>query len=244
MHLDVAKITKKFGSKVILEQISLQVEPGTIVGLLGANGTGKTTLLRILATIYAPTDGEVRFDGVPLQRDQLAQRRRLHLIPDNPRNLAMQTVLEYVANAAVLYGQTLPTIEAKILPILERWQLTPLVDQHVALLSRGQNYKLALAALELADPELWLLDEPFASGMDPIGLTQLKRSLFAARDRGRIILFSTQLVDLAGSIANRIAVLEGAHLHAIGSLVELRTMASQDATSKLAQLLGELQEKP
>lgn len=242
MRLEVTGLCKSFWFREILQDIEFQLEPGEIVALIGANGVGKTTLLRVLACIYAPSRGRILCDGVPLTRRNLGLRRRLHMVPDHPQIRLPLTVMEHIANVGLLYGQSLEHIEERLLPLMTDWGIEGLAESWVGLPSRGQCYKICMAALELADPELWLLDEPFASGMDPAGLKRLKDCLLAARDRHRTILFTTQMIDLAEMLANRVAIMQETRMLAVDSIEAIRDRAHREKNEGLLQLLATLRE--
>ncbi len=179
MHISVAGLTKTYGRHRALDGISMEIEPGQIVAILGPNGAGKTTLLRVLATIAAPSAGEVRLDGELLRRDRIDLRRRLFFLPDTPYVL-YGTAIRHIGMVLRLYEADRPAIEERVLELLREFDLLPLADVRLGGLSRGELYKAALVALIAADPEVWLFDEPFASGMDPRGIAALRNQAKAA----------------------------------------------------------------
>jgi ABC-2 type transport system ATP-binding protein len=218
MTLRLDGITKSIGSTLVLDGVTAELPPGSIVALLGDNGAGKTTLLRCLATLWSPTTGDIYFDDQLLKRGRLDLRRRFMFLDDFPNPLAV-TPLESAAVCLTLWDAVRPGIEQRVLDLFD--EIGALSYAHTASgTSRGQRYKTALVCLMAVDSELWLLDEPFASGMDPTGLTCFKtQAAAAAQQRQRTIIYSTQLVEQACALSTHIAVLRK------GKLQLLRTDA-------------------
>jgi ABC-type multidrug transport system ATPase subunit len=226
MQITITNLAKRFGRVVALDDVSLSVAEGQIVAVLGANGAGKTTLLRTLAGIVAPAEGEIRYDGQLFRRDRLDLRRRFCFLPDFPEVFGYMTVLRHLGMVVRLYETDQAGIEEKILALLKEFDILPLVESPLGTLSRGQLYKAALVGLLTVDPEVWLLDEPFASGMDPPGIAAFRRHARAAATRGRTIIYTTQIVELAEQFSDRICVLEDGKLAAFDTIDHVRRAAA------------------
>ncbi len=186
--------------------MSADFPPGRITALLGANGAGKTTLLRCLSGLSSGDSGEVTLDGQRLETGRLDLRWRLMFLPDFPPALPGTDVLEHVAMHLNLWQADRPGVEDQVAAWLDQLHLAPHAGAHCETLSRGQRYKASLLALFAVDPELWLLDEPFASGMDAPGIGLFRREAQAAASRGRTIIYSTQIVELAAGFSDCIAI--------------------------------------
>lgn len=238
MRTQIDKVSKRFGRVWALEEISLELEPGQIVGVLGANGAGKTTLLNSLAGIVAPTSGRVLYDGEEFHRGKMELRKRLMYLPDFPLAFARMSVLQHVAMCARLFECPDPDPE-KVAQLLDQLSLLPLVGMPLSSMSRGQLYKSALAGLLVVDPELWIFDEPFASGMDPMGIAVFKREARSAAKRGRTIVFTTQILEIAEKFADRICVLDHGGLRLDRRMNETRPQAAEE---KLEELLLRLRD--
>src|SRR5437867_3402448 len=241
MRIELRGVLKSYGSTRALDHISLQIEPGQIVSLLGPNGAGKTTLIRCLAGIAAPDKGAVYFDEQEFRRDRLELRRRLHLLPDFPFHFWEQSVARNIAIVLRLFDADGNGAENRVLELLRDFDLLPLALRPVGSLSRGQAYKAALVAMLAADREVWLLDEPFASGMDPHGIDAFKRHARAAASRGRTILYSTQLLDVAERFSDRVCVIHRGEVRAFDTLDQLRQQAS-DKHNVLEEMFRQLRE--
>ncbi len=241
MKIEFRGVTKSYKSVRALDHLSLEIEPGQIVGLLGPNGAGKTTFIRCISGIAAPDKGAVYMDGQEFRRDRMDLRQRMYLLPDFPFHFFDQTVLRNIAITLRLYNADGEGAENRVLQLLKEFDMLPLALRPVHSLSRGQSYKAALVAMIAIDCDLWLLDEPFASGMDPLGIAAFKRHARAAADRGRTIIYSTQLLDVAERFADRVCVIHRGAIHAFDSLERLRDRAT-DKSNVLAELFQQLQE--
>ncbi len=242
MKIDLRGVLKSYRSVRALDRVSLQITPGQIVSLLGPNGAGKTTLLRCLAGIAALDQGAIYFDDEEFHRDSMELRRRLHILPDFPFLFWDQSILRNIAIILKLFNADGPGSEDKVLKLLGEFDLLPIALRPVNSLSRGQAYKTALVALLAVDPEVWLLDEPFASGMDPTGIEAFKRHARAAAARNRTILYSTQLLDVAERFSDRVCVIHRGEIRAFDTLTNLREKA-QDKDNVLEELFRQLREE-
>lgn len=243
MKIEFRGVVKSYNSFRALDRVSLQIDPGQIVSLLGPNGAGKTTLIRCLAGISPPDRGAVYLDEEEFRRDKLELRRRIHMLPDFPLLFWDQSVLRNISITLQLFDAEKNGAEDRVLELLREFDLLPLTLRPVNSLSRGQAYKTALVALIAADPEVWLLDEPFASGMDPHGIDAFKRYARAAAARGRTVLYSTQLLDIAERFSDRVCVIHKGEVRAFDSLSQLRERA-QDKDNVLEELFRQLRDGP
>lgn len=213
MDLWLNCISKRFPGITVFDEIKAEITSGTSVALLGSNGAGKTTLLRCLATLSSPDSGDIRLDGEILKRGRIDLRKRLMFLPDFPDLFNHTDPLAVIAMHLKLWDADRPGVEQQVADLMDRLQIASLCDIPVATFSRGQRYKTALAALAAVDPELWLLDEPFASGMDPQGIATFRHEAEeAVRKRGRTLIYSTQMVDLACGFSDKIAVISRGRL--------------------------------
>ncbi len=209
MNLELVKISKTYGKERVLEDASATLGPG-VVAVLGYNGAGKTTLLRMLATLAVPDTGHILLDGEVLVRSRLDQRRRFFFLEDFPKFPYTLSCIQCLSTYLRLWEVPLSAeLLARIMGWLEELHLIKSAHRPATELSRGEVYKLALVALLAINPELWLFDEPFASGMDPRGLTVFRREAAkAAKEGGRIVIYTTQMVDLACGFSDRVLTIK------------------------------------
>jgi ABC-type multidrug transport system ATPase subunit len=241
MRIELRQVLKTYRTVRALDHVTLQIEPGQIVSLLGPNGAGKTTLIRCLVGIAAPDKGGVYFDEEEFRRDRLDLRQRMYILPDFPFLFWDQSVIRNVAIILRLYEADGTEVENRVLELLREFDLLPLALRPVNSLSRGQAYKAGLVALLAADRETWLLDEPFASGMDPQGIDAFKRHAREAAARGRTIIYSTQILDVAERFSDRVCLIHKGEIRAFDTLDRLRERA-QDKDNVLQEMFRQLRE--
>jgi ABC-type multidrug transport system ATPase subunit len=194
--------------------------------------------------LVGPGDGQVFYDDEPFHRERLDLRRRLHLLPDFPFFFQDHTVLQHLGLVLRVYQKDGAGLEERVLDLLRDFDLLPLTHKRLPTLSRGQAYKAALVTLMAVDPELWLLDEPFASGMDPHGIDAFKVRTREAVRCGRTVIYTTQLLDLAERFADRVCILHEGAVRIFSTLDALRTQAS-GSTGALEQVFRQLRsERP
>jgi ABC-type multidrug transport system ATPase subunit len=242
MKIELQGVVKKFKSLRALDSVSLSIDPGQVLVLLGPNGAGKTTLLRCLAGIAAPDEGKLLYDGEMFLRERLDLRRRFLFLPDFPPVFDEWTPLQHLGMTLRLYGLNGDGTEERVIELLREFDLLPLANAPFGTLSRGQRYKAALVTLLSADREVWLLDEPFASGIDPHGINAFKRHAREAAARGRTIIYSTQILDAAERFSDRICVIHRGQIRAFTASAELRREYSAH-TSALDDIFNQLREK-
>jgi len=236
MHIELLGVTKSYGRTRALDKISATFKPGEIVAVIGGNGAGKSTLLRCLAGLAAPDEGSVFADDEKLTRDCLGVRRRIMFLPDFPQLFPFLSPLDNIGQQLLIHEADRPEVEHRVAALLLELDLLPLADVPTATLSRGQSYKTALAALLAVDPEVWLFDEPMASGMDPQGLALFRREARAAVQRGRTIVYSTQMIEVAERFSDRVMVLSEGQLRAFAPVVDLVTTSGQGLEELLVNL--------
>lgn len=235
MQASTHHLTKRFGQEVAIDDLSLDFEPGQIVAILGANGVGKTTLLRCMAGILVPTKGHVAYDGGRFSRDRLDMRRRFGFLADYPFMDSGMTVIQHVGMALRLYGADHDGVERDVVDLLRQFDLLHVSEGSVKQLSRGQWYKAALVALLAVNPELWLVDEPFASGMDPRGITAFRDRAEEAVSQGGTLIYSTQILDVAERFSDKVCILHEGKLMAFDSVegLQQRVRGNSDVLERI-----------
>jgi ABC-2 type transport system ATP-binding protein len=200
------RLTRRFGDRAVVDDVSFEVGRSEIVALLGPNGAGKTTILRMLGGLIAPTSGSVVVDGMQLTRATGATlRRRIGFLPEAPGLWDRLTVRENLAVYANLYK--LEAADSTIDGLLDLFELTAHQAARAAELSKGMRQKVAIARTLLHDPQVLLLDEP-TSGLDPQIARGVRRLLDDRRGQGCTILVSTHNLDEAERLADRVAVVQ------------------------------------
>jgi len=213
MEAKLVNVTKKYGSLRALDDVSMDFLPGKITCVVGLNGAGKTSLLRCLAGLTVPDQGAVTLGDEPLARERIDLRRRFYFLPDMPVLFDDQPVIRNLSRILHLYeADTRPDMSQRVSRLLEDLDMLALADKRADTLSRGQFYKVGLCALLALNPDLWILDEPFASGMDPQGISVFRRAAREAASTGKTVIYTTQLLDLAERFSDHICVLNAGKL--------------------------------
>ena len=208
MEICLRRIRKSFLDSVALDNIDLDVESGQLIAVVGTNGAGKSTLLKTIATLLTPSSGDLLIDGEVLTIRRVDLRRRLHFLDESPELLG--SVVNHICRVVHLYERDLNGLKDKIVQWLKEFELLGVA--HARGLSRGQKYKAAFVGLCAACPDLWLLDEPFAAGVDPLGISAIKRAINKAVGSGATVIYSTQIVDLAESFSDRVLVMNSGQI--------------------------------
>jgi len=217
--IEVSHLTKNFGSRTAVADVSFSVARGEVFGFLGPNGAGKTTTVRILGTLIAPTAGSAVVAGLPLEPAHAAEiRQRISIMPEAPGLYRRLTVTENLEFFARLYG--LPRREERIKQALAAVGLGDRAHDLAGSLSKGLRQRAALARSLLNDPAVMFLDEP-TSGLDPAAAHEVHGLITGLRDRGVTVFLTTHRLDEAERLCDRVAIIN-THLRIIGRPDELR----------------------
>jgi ABC-2 type transport system ATP-binding protein len=219
--LTATRLTRRFGDRLALDDVSFELRQGEILALLGPNGAGKTTTLRILAGLIAPTSGSVHIDGDVMTAKSGALRARIGLLTEAPGLWDRLSVRENLLTYARLYG--IRAAERAVDVALRTLDIESRADQVAAHLSKGLRQRVALARAIVHEPGIVLLDEP-TSGLDPESARDVRTLIVRLRDQGRAVLLSTHNLDEVERLANRIALLR-THLVALDTPIALRQYA-------------------
>ncbi|GAB5406017.1 MAG: ABC transporter ATP-binding protein [Aureliella sp.] len=234
MRVELQEMGKHFG----LKSISLAIERGQRLACVGTNGAGKSTLLRCLAGLYQPARGRVLLDDQPFDRRRHDLRLRLHYVPDNPPGHESQTVLGQIAEYLTAYQCASDERNRRVGELLKEFHLFDRRYYPLSQLSRGQRYKLSLVILIALDRELWLIDEPFASGIDGIGMDRFRQNVNDACQRGRTVIYTTQILEIAEAFSDQICILHNGEVAHMAAASEIK--GSADQRPGLLNILEEL----
>lgn len=225
-------LRKVYGQVVALEDLSLAVPRGEILALVGHNGAGKTTALRLLVGLLRPTAGRVAIAGHDVQREALAVKRIIAFLPDQPFLYEQLTVAETIGFIGGIYALPEARLRATAEELLALFELRPVLGRRVGQLSYGMRSRLALVTALLHEPQALLMDEPFF-GLDPQSLRVIKGFLTERARRGMTVLLSTHQLGVVEDLAHRVAVIGRGRLLACGTLAELRRSHGSDRLEDL-----------
>ena len=219
--LQIEHLTKTYGEKKAVDDLSLHILPGEIYGFIGHNGAGKTTTLKSVAGILRFDTGEIRIGGTSIRTDPLACKRKLAYIPDNPDLYDYMTGIQYLNFIANIFGVSAADRQVRIRELAERFELTNDLAQPIAAYSHGMKQKLAIISAWLHAPQLVVMDEPFV-GLDPKAAHLLKRMMRELCDRGGAIFFSTHVLEVAEKLCDKVAILRAGKLIRSGTMDEVK----------------------
>jgi len=225
--VDVRGVTKRFGDRAAVDDLSFTVPRGSIFGFIGPNGSGKTTTIRMIMNILLPDRGAIAVLG---ETDTRAARDRVAYLPEERGLYKRMTVRRLLAYYGTLKGGPVRKIEAAIDPWLERMGLSAYADQKVESLSKGMSQKVQFVATVIADPDLVILDEPF-SGLDPVNGEVLKEAVLDLRRREKTVIFSTHDMAMAEQLCDRICMVFKGKKVLDGTLEEIQRAHGEDAAA-------------
>ncbi|MDQ3690035.1 MAG: ATP-binding cassette domain-containing protein [Chloroflexota bacterium] len=218
MSLIVDSIFKRFGDVVALDGVSFSVEPGRIFGLLGANGAGKTTSMRIVLDILRADDGRVTWQGA---ENTTLPRRTWGYLPEERGLYPRMLVGEQLRFFAALYGVSDATARAETDDWLERFRIPDYRERKVEALSKGNQQKIQFIASILHDPDVLIMDEPF-SGLDPVNVRLLKEAFLEMKQRGKTLIFSTHQMDQVEELCESIAIVDRGRVVVSGAVRDVK----------------------
>jgi ABC-2 type transport system ATP-binding protein len=214
-------LTKRYGTFVAVDQISLHVPRGQLFGFLGPNGAGKTTTLRMIAGILRPTAGRIWLGDDDLLARPMQAKARLGFIPDRPFVYEKLTGGEFLRFVAGLYGQDGARVEQRIDQLLDVFELTTWKDELIEAYSHGMRQKLIISSALIHRPELIVVDEPMV-GLDQRAARLLKDIFRQFVGRGGTVLMSTHTLEVAEAMCDRIAIIQSGRIVAEGTIADLR----------------------
>ena len=219
--LQIQHLTKVYGEKKAVDDLSLHILPGEIYGFIGHNGAGNTTTLKAVAGILQFDAGEILIGGTSIKADPLACKREIAYIPDNPDLYDYMTGIKYLHFIADIFGVSADERLHRIRDYAARFELTDDLAQPIAAYSHGMKQKLAIIAAWLHQPRLILMDEPFV-GLDPKAAHLLKGMMREVCDQGGAIFFSTHVLEVAEKLCDKVAIIKGGRLIRSGTTEEVK----------------------
>ena len=219
--LQIQHLTKRFGDKVAVDDLSLHIAPGEIYGFIGHNGAGKTTTLRSVAGIQQFDEGEILIGGVSIKADPLACKRMMAYIPDNPDLYDYMTGIQFLNFIGDVFAVPADVRQSRIRDYAGRFELTDDLAQPISAYSHGMKQKLAIISAWLHQPRLILMDEPFV-GLDPKASHLLKEMMHEVCSDGGAIFFSTHVLEVAEKLCDKVAIIRRGALVRSGTMEEVK----------------------
>ena len=226
--LDIKNLTKTYGDKKAVDNLTLHIAPGEICGFIGHNGAGKTTTLKSVAGILHFDEGEITIGGRFVKTEPLECKRQIAYIPDNPDIYEFMTGIQYLNFIADIFGINEMKRKERIEKYAQLFELTDDLTAAVASYSHGMKQKLAVISAWIHNPKLIIMDEPFV-GLDPKAAHLLKEMMKEACSEGSAIFFSTHVLEVAEKLCDKVAVIKGGRLIRSGSMEEVKGDDSLEA---------------
>ena len=234
--LKIEHLTKTYGEKKAVDDLTLHIAPGEIYGFIGHNGAGKTTTLKSVVGILQFDEGEILINGKSIRTAPLDCKRDIAYIPDNPDLYDYMSGIKYLNFIADIFGVSAADRKERIRKYSELFELTADLAQPIAAYSHGMKQKLAIIAAWLHSPKLIIMDEPFV-GLDPKASHLLKDMMREVCDEGGAIFFSTHVLEVAEKLCDKVAIIKG------GRLVRSGTMEEVKGDDSLEEVFLELEEE-
>ena len=234
--LKIEHLTKTYGEKKAVDDLSLHIQAGEIYGFIGHNGAGKTTTLKSVAGILQFDGGEILVDGKSVRTQPLGCKKEIAYIPDNPDLYEYMTGIKYLNFIADIFGVSAQVRQERIRKYADLFELTADLAQPIAAYSHGMKQKLAIISAWLHDPKLIIMDEPFV-GLDPKAAHILKGMMRELCDAGGAIFFSTHVLEVAEKLCDKVAIIKG------GKLIRSGTMEEVKGDDSLEEVFLELEDE-
>ncbi len=218
--LEIQSLTKKFGEKIAVNEMSLKVEDGQICAFIGHNGAGKTTTLRCIAGIIDFDDGKIFVDNIDVKENPIEAKKNISYIPDNPDLYEHLRGIDYLNFIADVFQMNKDERKAKIEKYSKRFDIYNDLSSVISSYSHGMKQKLALISGLIHNPKVLLLDEPFV-GLDPISSHEFKSIMQELANNGVTIFYSTHVLDVAEKICSHVAIIKNGNLIKHGTMQEI-----------------------
>jgi ABC-2 type transport system ATP-binding protein len=235
--IETRNLVKRYGDKMAVDNVSLQVQGGEVFGFLGPNGAGKTTTIKMIVGLLQPSSGTVLVAGVDVQAQPLIAKASCGYVPDTPNLYAKLTGLELLRFVGDLYDLDRRQVAQRTDELLRVLDLTAAADDTVDSYSHGMQQKASLASALMHDPKVLVLDEPTV-GLDPKSARLIKDILRQMADRGAAVFLSTHILEIAERMCDRIGIINKGELVAVGSMNELRSLGKAGEVSLEDIFLG------
>ena len=219
--LKIEHLTKQYGDKKAVDDLTLEIKPGEIYGFIGHNGAGKTTTIKCAIGILDYDAGEITIDGIRLKDDPIACKKRLAYIPDNPDLYDYMTGIQFLNFVADVFGVPADVRQERIRKYGDAFGLTGDLATNIGSYSHGMKQKLAVISARLHEPKLLIMDEPFV-GLDPKAAHTLKELMHELCENGGAIFFSTHVLEVAEKLCDKIAIIRNGKLIKSGTMEEVK----------------------
>ena len=230
--IEFKNVSKFYGNIKALKNFNLTVNNGEILGLIGHNGAGKSTVIKSLVSVINPTEGEIVVDGMSLKENRVAVKEKIGYVSDSPNLFLKLSAMDYWDFIGGAYGLSDKDKDNRIKELLKIFDLGNAIFQSIESFSHGMRQKVFLIGALLANPSIWVLDEPM-TGLDPQASFDLKELMRTHADKGNTVIFSTHVLQVAEQICDRIAILKKGELIYIGTIEDLKEVHPEQSLERI-----------
>ena len=219
--IEIKNVTKKYGNNVALKNVSFTVNDGEIFAFIGHNGAGKTTLLKAIVGIHKFDEGEILINGKSIIDDPVDCKKEIAFVPDNPELYENMKAIDFIDFICDIYEVPQDIREKNIKKYAKMFEMETNLNDTIESFSHGMKQKITLIAALAHDPKVLIMDEPFV-GLDPKAVFDVKEILNEMVKEGKIVFFSTHILDVAEKLCSRVAIIKKGELVKVGSMKEVK----------------------
>ena len=219
--IEIKNVTKKYGNKVAVNNVSFNVEDGEIFAFIGHNGAGKTTLIKSIVGIHDFDEGDILINGKSIKEDPIACKKDMAFVPDNPELYENMKAIDFINFICDMYEVDYETREKNIIKYAKLFEMEDNMADPISSFSHGMKQKIALISALAHDPKILIMDEPFV-GLDPKAVFDVKEVMNEMTKEGKIIFFSTHILDVAEKLCSKVAIIKKGKLVKTGSMKEIK----------------------
>ena len=219
--IEIKNVTKKYGDKVALKNVSFTVEDGEIFAFIGHNGAGKTTLIKAIVGIHTFDEGDILINGKSITKDPIDCKKEMAFVPDNPELYEHMKAIDFINFICDIYEVPQDVRKENITKYSKMFEMEDNLNNTIDSFSHGMKQKIALISALAHNPKVLIMDEPFV-GLDPKAVFDVKEVMNKMVDEGRIIFFSTHILDVAEKLCSRVAIIKKGELLKVGSMKEVK----------------------
>jgi ABC-2 type transport system ATP-binding protein len=220
--IEITSVSKTYSGKVkAVNNLTLTIQPGEIIGFIGPNGAGKTTTIKMMTGILKPDTGTIKLNGIDIQTQPLEAKRQFGYVSDNPDLFLRLKGIEYLNFMADIYEVPVSERRERIDRYATMFEMSTALSDKILSYSHGMRQKIILMGVLIHDPSIWILDEPL-TGLDPQSAYSLKETMKLQADLGKTVFFSTHVLEVAEKLCTKVAIINKGQILYYGTLEELK----------------------
>lgn len=219
--IEIKNVTKKYGDNIALKNVSFTVDDGEIFAFIGHNGAGKTTLIKAIVGIHTFDEGDILINGKSITKDPIECKKEMAFVPDNPELYEHMKAIDFINFICDIYEVPQDVRKENITKYAKMFEMEDNLNDTIDSFSHGMKQKIALISALAHNPKVLIMDEPFV-GLDPKAVFDVKEVMNKMVDDGKIIFFSTHILDVAEKLCSRVAIIKKGELLKVGSMKEVK----------------------